>query len=156
MPRVGFQPTFPASKRAKRVHALDHSATVTGPMEYTERILNCGIELFCSVPFVIKSRDVVYYMLRVRHIMVKSCISAFKYCYCYSSGQWTRHIYRGTKMKFLVLIRVFSFEMICLLVCSAEDNSLFDSVKHFGNVTSRFLMITELLHPHIVVMDAKI
>jgi hypothetical protein len=30
MPRVGFDPTTPASKRAKTVHALDHSATVTG------------------------------------------------------------------------------------------------------------------------------
>jgi hypothetical protein len=30
MPRVGFEPTIPASKRAKTVHALDHSATVTG------------------------------------------------------------------------------------------------------------------------------
>jgi hypothetical protein len=30
MPRVGFEPTIPASKRAKTVHALDNSATVTG------------------------------------------------------------------------------------------------------------------------------
>jgi hypothetical protein len=30
MPRVGFEPMIPASKRAKTVHALDHSATVTG------------------------------------------------------------------------------------------------------------------------------
>jgi hypothetical protein len=27
---VGFQPTIPASERAKAVHALDRSATVTG------------------------------------------------------------------------------------------------------------------------------
>jgi hypothetical protein len=30
MPRVGFKPTVPASKRAKTVHALDHSDTVPG------------------------------------------------------------------------------------------------------------------------------
>jgi hypothetical protein len=30
MPWVGFEPTIPASKRAKTVHALDLSATVTG------------------------------------------------------------------------------------------------------------------------------
>jgi hypothetical protein len=30
MSRVRFEPTIPASKRAKTVHALDHSATVTG------------------------------------------------------------------------------------------------------------------------------
>jgi hypothetical protein len=30
MPCVRFKPTIPASERAKRVHALDRSATVTG------------------------------------------------------------------------------------------------------------------------------
>jgi hypothetical protein len=30
MPQVGFEPTIPASERAKTVHALDRSATVTG------------------------------------------------------------------------------------------------------------------------------
>jgi hypothetical protein len=30
MPRVGFESTIPASERAKTVHALDRSATVTG------------------------------------------------------------------------------------------------------------------------------
>jgi hypothetical protein len=29
MPRGGLEPTIPASKRAKTVHALHHSATVT-------------------------------------------------------------------------------------------------------------------------------
>jgi hypothetical protein len=29
MPRVGFEPTILASKRAKTVHGLDHLATVT-------------------------------------------------------------------------------------------------------------------------------
>jgi hypothetical protein len=32
MPRVGFEATIAASKRAKTVHALDYSATVTGIM----------------------------------------------------------------------------------------------------------------------------
>jgi hypothetical protein len=31
MPWVGFEPTIPAFERAKRVHALDRAATVTGP-----------------------------------------------------------------------------------------------------------------------------
>jgi hypothetical protein len=30
MPSVGFEPMIPASERAKTVHALDLSATVTG------------------------------------------------------------------------------------------------------------------------------
>jgi hypothetical protein len=30
MPRAGFEPTIPASERAKTVHALDRAATVTG------------------------------------------------------------------------------------------------------------------------------
>jgi hypothetical protein len=30
MPLVGFKPTVPACERAKTVHALDRSATVTG------------------------------------------------------------------------------------------------------------------------------
>jgi hypothetical protein len=34
MPRVGLEPTIPESKRAKTVHALDHSANVTGSERY--------------------------------------------------------------------------------------------------------------------------
>jgi hypothetical protein len=30
MPQVGLEPTISASKGSKTVHALDHSATVTG------------------------------------------------------------------------------------------------------------------------------
>jgi hypothetical protein len=30
MPWMGFEPTIPASERAKAVHALDRAATVTG------------------------------------------------------------------------------------------------------------------------------
>jgi FAD synthase len=39
---VGFEPTITASERAKTVHALDRSATVTGmslPYRYTIRIV---------------------------------------------------------------------------------------------------------------------
>jgi hypothetical protein len=32
MSYVGFEPTIPASERAKTVHALDRAATVTGPL----------------------------------------------------------------------------------------------------------------------------
>jgi hypothetical protein len=36
MPRVGFEFTIPASRRARTFHALDHWATVTGePYIYT-------------------------------------------------------------------------------------------------------------------------
>jgi hypothetical protein len=34
MPWVGFEPTVPASERAKTVHALDRSSTVTGVRGY--------------------------------------------------------------------------------------------------------------------------
>jgi hypothetical protein len=37
MPWVGFEPTIPASERAKTVHALDRSATVTGPLLFIEK-----------------------------------------------------------------------------------------------------------------------
>jgi hypothetical protein len=30
MPRVGFEPTIPASERTKAIYALDRAATVTG------------------------------------------------------------------------------------------------------------------------------
>jgi hypothetical protein len=35
MPWVRFEPTIPASEQAKTVHALDLSATVTGPLSNT-------------------------------------------------------------------------------------------------------------------------
>jgi hypothetical protein len=39
MPRVGLEPTITASERAKTVHALDRSATVTGTQNtYLEQI----------------------------------------------------------------------------------------------------------------------
>jgi hypothetical protein len=37
MPLVGFETTVPASERAKAVHALDRSATVTGTVNITVR-----------------------------------------------------------------------------------------------------------------------
>jgi hypothetical protein len=41
MPRVGFELTVPVSARAKTVHALDFSATVTGDKNYLQKIINC-------------------------------------------------------------------------------------------------------------------
>jgi hypothetical protein len=35
MPWVGFEPTIPASERAKTVQALDRTATVTGIGRFT-------------------------------------------------------------------------------------------------------------------------
>jgi hypothetical protein len=35
IPCVGFEPTIPASERAKTMHALDRSGTVTGPVKNT-------------------------------------------------------------------------------------------------------------------------
>jgi hypothetical protein len=39
MPRVGFEPTIPASKRATTVHALDRGANVTGQHLYTAQAI---------------------------------------------------------------------------------------------------------------------
>jgi hypothetical protein len=38
MPWVGFEPTTPASERAKTVHALDRAATVTGHCSQTPSV----------------------------------------------------------------------------------------------------------------------
>jgi hypothetical protein len=38
MPCVEFEPTVPASERAKTVHALDRSATVTGSGEIKRQL----------------------------------------------------------------------------------------------------------------------
>jgi hypothetical protein len=35
MPRIVFEPTIPAFKRTKTVHALDRAATVIGPVNFT-------------------------------------------------------------------------------------------------------------------------
>jgi hypothetical protein len=37
MPCVGFEPTIPASERAKTVHVLDRSATVTGSINIKDK-----------------------------------------------------------------------------------------------------------------------
>jgi hypothetical protein len=37
MPWMGFEPTIPASERAKTVHVLDRSATVTGVVTNSSR-----------------------------------------------------------------------------------------------------------------------
>jgi hypothetical protein len=48
MPCVGFEPTIPASERAKTVHVLDRSATVTGLL-YITFLLMC---LFIAYPSI--------------------------------------------------------------------------------------------------------
>jgi hypothetical protein len=45
MPRVGFEPMIPASERAKTVHVLDRSATVTGDEENRQFLILPGLEL---------------------------------------------------------------------------------------------------------------
>jgi hypothetical protein len=46
MPWVGFEPTVPASERAKTVHALDRSATVTDTRPYSVSILKVSLSKF--------------------------------------------------------------------------------------------------------------
>jgi hypothetical protein len=56
MPRVGFEPTVPASARMKTVHTLDRAATVTG-------ILSCSINIFLgSDDFLSKKHRIVTYV----------------------------------------------------------------------------------------------
>jgi hypothetical protein len=38
MPWMGFEPTIPGSERAKTVHVLDRSATVTGSLKRYENL----------------------------------------------------------------------------------------------------------------------
>jgi hypothetical protein len=46
MPWVGFEPTIPASERAKTVHALDRAATVTVFVEFLPDIIITVLEIF--------------------------------------------------------------------------------------------------------------
>jgi hypothetical protein len=55
---VGFEPTIPASERAKTVHALDRSATVTSPKVYNMWIFIINIfkvwietEIKCTISY---------------------------------------------------------------------------------------------------------
>jgi hypothetical protein len=49
---VGFKPTIPTSERAKTVHALDRSATVTG-------MLSLGAYLYLNVTYNCEDRLVI-------------------------------------------------------------------------------------------------
>jgi hypothetical protein len=51
MPRVEFEPTIPTSKRAKTLHALDHSATVPG--NCWDSSLKLDHYRFLPYPFII-------------------------------------------------------------------------------------------------------
>jgi hypothetical protein len=53
-----FEPTIPASERAKAVHALDRSVTVTGPMAYIYSKVYTSIHN--SVHIVCNSTHVVW------------------------------------------------------------------------------------------------
>jgi hypothetical protein len=46
MPRLSFEPTIAESKRAKTVHALDHSATVTG---YSSNYINTVLSVIKNI-----------------------------------------------------------------------------------------------------------
>jgi hypothetical protein len=51
---VGLEPTIPAPERAKTVHALDRSATVTGrKASYIVLIHSCVLIHFCYVNHVL-------------------------------------------------------------------------------------------------------
>jgi hypothetical protein len=52
MPYVGFEPTIPASERAKTVYALDYSATVTGAFN----------DIYCNL--IQDSRGLLVFLLR--------------------------------------------------------------------------------------------
>jgi hypothetical protein len=49
MPRVGFEPTIPAFKRAKTFHALDRAANVIGTFNYSHKKIHIGCLPFRSV-----------------------------------------------------------------------------------------------------------
>jgi hypothetical protein len=62
MPQVGFEPTIPASKLAKTVHPLDHSAAMTGPSCRWEGNIKTNVkEIVCDdvdlwLPEIVLSR----------------------------------------------------------------------------------------------------
>jgi hypothetical protein len=49
MPCVGFEHTIPASERAKTVHALDRSSTVTGPFSLVKPEIGQKAQGFWSI-----------------------------------------------------------------------------------------------------------
>jgi hypothetical protein len=55
MPRVEFEPTIPASERAKTVHALDSAATVIGSLRnvYMLEYINLRDEIYSAVTRVV-------------------------------------------------------------------------------------------------------
>jgi hypothetical protein len=55
MPWVGFEPTIPASERAKTVHALDRSDTVPGVLKYYVYKLHVVVVLGLMILFVVYS-----------------------------------------------------------------------------------------------------
>jgi hypothetical protein len=62
MPCVGIEPTIPASKRAKTVHALDSSATVTGYLTFNRHKL-----LYIIIHFIGGKRGLTNWPSRVQN-----------------------------------------------------------------------------------------
>jgi hypothetical protein len=56
---MGFEPTIPASERAKIVYALDRSATVTGPAQLTaqKNKISSFINLSCHLKKQVNHRS---------------------------------------------------------------------------------------------------
>jgi hypothetical protein len=76
MPWVGFEPTIPAFQRAKRVHALDREATVTGSVIYhlsKQNGFNSSPWLLCSLATVRRLRNQNTNWTRCLHERQKEC-----------------------------------------------------------------------------------
>jgi hypothetical protein len=73
MPQVGFEPTIPAFKRAKTVHALDRAAPVIGisPSNITKKILICK----CSETYTRPGRS--YIITIFIHAQVQYCTGIY-------------------------------------------------------------------------------
>jgi hypothetical protein len=69
MPCMGFEPTIPASERAKTVHAIDLSATVTGEYligyTYSSNVFNLEFAFL---------RGLLVYLLETRLNSLVSCV----------------------------------------------------------------------------------
>jgi hypothetical protein len=78
MPWVGFDPTVPASERAKPVHALDSSATVTGAY----LLVLCNREYIVSIQLI--NNEVNEVLALFVYILFIFC-SIFSLFYCLDS-----------------------------------------------------------------------
>jgi hypothetical protein len=72
MPCVGFEPTIPASERAKTLHALDRSATVTGKKNTSYRSLMKKFRICWRWHSNSGDQEVVYSVLQLRVVRKRS------------------------------------------------------------------------------------